>query len=80
MREKSSEETENIAKSIQSTPIGRFAAYHGLVDESGDLTNLTQNGQTDLSQIQDGDFISVSGKISKSPINDMVSIFDRLGT
>lgn len=80
MREKSSEETENIAKSIQSTPIGRFAAYHGLIDESGDLINLAKNGQADLSQTQDGDFISVSGEISKSPINDMMSIFDRLGT
>ena len=79
MREESSEETENIAKSIQSTPIGRFAAYHGLIDESDELINVTSNGQIDSSQIQDGNFVSVSGKISKSPINDMISIFDRFG-
>lgn len=79
MREKLSEETENIAKNIQSTPVGRFAVYHGLVDDSGDLIEVSTNASTDMPQIRDADFISISGKISKSPINDMISIFDRLG-
>lgn len=79
MKEKSSEETENIAKSIQSTPIGRFAAYHGLIDDSGELITTSSGDQIDLSQIQDGGFVSVKGRIAKSPINDMDSILDRFG-
>lgn len=79
LRERTSERSENVAKNIQSTPIGRFAVYHGLVDDSGDLTEIDLDSNEDIPDLNDGDYISLTGKLSRAPITDLMNTFDKLG-
>lgn len=76
-REKSTGETEEVARTIQSTPVGQLAVFFGMMDEDmgvEDIDSLTDEKRT---QLEDGNYISVTGQIRESPVAKLMRIADK---
>jgi len=76
-REKSAGETEEIARTIQSTPVGQLAIFFGMIDEDTGVEEIDALTTKKQSQLEDGDYISVTGQIRESPIAKLMRIFDK---
>lgn len=78
-REKTSGETGEIARTIQSTPTGQLAVFFGLMDdESGVevLDDLTAEHRDELTQ---GDYVLFSGIIQEPPISKLMRLLEKYG-
>lgn len=76
-REKSSGETEEVARTIQSTPVGQLAVFFGMMDEDTGVEEIDSLTTKDRSQLEDGDYVSVTGQIRESPIAKLMRIVDK---
>lgn len=74
-REKTTGSTENTAKKVRRTPIGNFAVYHGLLEDSDDLGDLTELDEVGREDLDDDGFIRATGSIRRTPIG----AFDHIG-
>ena len=78
-REKSSGESEEMARTIQNTPTGQLAIFFGLMEtDSGvhDLDNLTNKKRSELSQ---GNYVVFSGVVQEPPISKLTRLIERFG-
>ena len=73
---KTSNSTENTAKTIRNTPLGKFAVYHGLVEDSDDLNDIQELNEESWKNISDKEFVTVTGSILKTPLAEIVEKFD----
>ncbi|MFD1686369.1 DUF6414 family protein [Halobellus litoreus] len=76
-REKSSGESDEVARTIQSTPVGQLAVFFGLLDDDVGVTDLKELSRKERAQLSDGDFVTVTGTIRESPIAKMMRIIDK---
>ena len=76
-REKSSDETEEIARTIQSTPVGQLAVFFGVMNEGTGVEELDSLTNKKRAKLEDGDYVSVTGQIRESPIAKIMRIVDR---
>lgn len=76
-REKSSGEQEEVARTIQSTPVGQLAVFFGMMDEDEGVEELDSMSAKKRSQLEDGDYVSVTGTIRESPIAKMMRFLDK---
>lgn len=76
-RERTSGESEEIARTIQSTPTGQLAIFFSLMDQEigvSDLDGLTIKQRDELEQ---GDYVVFSGLIEEPPISKLMRIFEK---
>lgn len=78
-RQKSSGETEEVARTIKSTPVGQLAIFFGMMDEEAGVEELGSLSSKKRAQLEDGDYISVTGKVREPPIAKMMRIADKYG-
>jgi hypothetical protein len=76
-REKSSGGTEEVARTIQSTPVGQLAIFFGMMDEDTGVEELNFLTDEKRGQLEDGDYVSVTGYIRESPIAKLMRIVDK---
>lgn len=76
-REKSSGETEEVARTIQSTPVGQLAVFFGMMEEDTGVEEIDSLTSEKRAQLEDGDYVSVTGKIRESPIAKLMRMVDK---
>lgn len=76
-RESTSGETEEVARTIQSTPIGQLAVFFGMMDEEEGVEELESLSTENRAELEDGDYVSVTGEIRESPIAKMMRLADK---
>lgn len=76
-REKSSGESEEVARTIQSTPVGQLAVFFGLLDDDVGVTDLESLTTKERARLEDGNFVTVTGTIRESPIAKLMRIIDK---
>ena len=76
-RQKSSGETEEVARTIQSTPVGQLAVFFGMMNEDTGVEELDSLTNKKRAELEDGDYVSVTGQIRESPIAKLMRIFDK---
>lgn len=76
-REKTSGETEEVARTIQSTPVGQLAVFFGMMDEDTGVEELDSLTSEKRAQLEDGDYVSLTGRIRESPITKLMRISEK---
>ena len=69
-REKTTGSTESTARKIRRTPIGNFAVYHGLLENSDELEDLTDLDARGREELDDAGFVTVSGSIRRNALGE----------
>lgn len=76
-REKSSGEKDEVARTIQSTPVGQLAVFFGMMDEDTGVEEIDSLTSEKRAQLEDGDYVSVTGQIRESPVAKLMRIADK---
>ncbi|ELZ12565.1 hypothetical protein C479_04192 [Halovivax asiaticus JCM 14624] len=76
-RQKSSGETEEVVRTIQSTPVGQLAVFFGMMDDEMGVEELESLSKKKRAQLDDNDYISVTGRIRESPVAKLMRISDK---
>lgn len=78
-REKTSGETEEVARTIQSTPTGQLALFFGLMDDETGVANLEDLTADQRDELEQGDYVVLSGVIQEPPISKFMRLFEKYG-
>ncbi|WP_160135852.1 DUF6414 family protein [Halococcus salsus] len=79
-RGSSEENIEDFSRTVQSTPIGQFIAFHGVLDTvKEDLTHLSRIDNNIRNSLEDGDYVTIEGKIERPPWTQLYDLAERLG-
>ncbi len=60
-RENSSGETEEVARTIQSTPVGQLAVFFRIMNEDTGVEELNLLTNEKQAKLEDGDHVSITG-------------------
>lgn len=78
-RGSSEESIEDFSRTIQSTPIGQFIAFHGILDTEEGLTHVDELDQSGRDSLEDEDYVTIRGKIEQPPWTRLHDLAERLG-
>jgi hypothetical protein len=78
-REKTSGETEEIARTIQSTPTGQLALFFSLMDDESGVDNLDDLTTGQREGLEQGDYVVFSGVIQEPPISKFMRLVEKFG-
>lgn len=74
------ESIEDFTRTVQSTPVGLFITFHGVLDkQKGNLIHLSQIDNSTRNSLEDNDYISFKGKIEKPPWTHIYDLTERFG-
>lgn len=78
-REKTSGDTEEVARTIQSTPTGQLALFFGLMDDEEGVTDLDELTTEQREKLEQKDYVVFSGVVQEPPIAKMLRLMERFG-
>lgn len=79
-RGNSEESIEDFTRTVRSTPIGQFVAFHGVLDkEEEELTHLDQIDSGSRESLENEDYVTLRGKIEQPPWTRVYDLAKRFG-
>lgn len=76
-REKTSGESEEVVRTIRTTPVGQLAVFFGLMDEDVGVDEVESLSQTEREELEDDEYVTITGTIRESPIAKLMRIIDK---
>lgn len=75
-REKTSGESEEVARTIQTTPPGQLAVFFGLMDMENGVNNIDGLTPDERDELIQGEHVVFSGRIQEPPIAKMARVLE----